>query len=77
MVFLLLVAYFFRGLLTILILVGGIGVRGGIWVVSVCGEELKWHQLAHHQQPANNLILFHIVQLKPMIKAQISGRMVL
>ena len=39
------------------------------------GEELKWHQLAHHQlmsQPS----LVHTVQLKPMIKAHISGRMV-
>ena len=33
------------------------------------------HQLAHHE-PANDLILVHTVQLKPMIKAQISGRMV-
>ena len=35
------------------------------------GEELKWRQLAH-----NDLVLVHAVQLKPMIKAQISGRMV-
>ena len=27
-------------------------------------------------EPAKNLILVHIVQLKPMIKAQLSGRMV-
>ena len=27
-------------------------------------------------EPAKDLILVHIVQLKPMIKAQISGRMV-
>ena len=42
-------------------------------------EELKWHQLAHHKlmnEPAKDLILVHTVQLKPMIKAQISGRMV-
>ena len=36
------------------------------------GEELKWHQLAHNQ----DLILVHTVQLKPTIKAQITGRMV-
>ena len=45
------------------------------WAVSVGGEELKWCQLAHHE-PAKDLILVHIVQLKPTIKAQISGRMV-
>ena len=42
------------------------------------GEELKWHQLAHRQltsQP-KDLILVHTIQLKPMIKAQVSGRMV-
>ena len=41
------------------------------------GEELKWRQLAHHQlmSPTKDLILVH-TQLKPMIKAQISGRMV-
>ena len=42
------------------------------------GEELKWCQLAHYpaNEPAKNLSLVHTVQLKPMIKAQISGRMV-
>ena len=43
------------------------------------GEELKWHQLAHHlltNEPAKDLILVHTVQLKPKIKVQISGRMV-
>ena len=46
-------------------------------------EELKWCQLVHHQlmsqsanEPAKDLILVHTVLLKPMIKAQISGRMV-
>ena len=38
------------------------------------GEELKWRQLAHHQ--LMSLILVHRVKLKPVIKAQISGRMV-
>ena len=41
--------------------------------------ELKWRQLAQQQlmmQPRTSLILVHTVQLKPMIKAQISGRMV-
>ena len=38
------------------------------------GEELKWCQPAHHQP--SDLILVHRVQLKPKIKAQISGRMV-
>ena len=40
-------------------------------------EELKWRQLAHHQlmsQQGPHLI--HTVKLKPIIKAQISGRMV-
>ena len=48
------------------------------WAVLVGGEELKWRQLAHHQlmSQAKDLILVHTVQLKPMIKAQISGRMV-
>ena len=40
------------------------------------GEELKWCQLAHHhimnQQGAH---LVHTVKLKPIIKAQISGKM--
>ena len=36
------------------------------------GEELKWHQLTHNQLLC---ILVHTVQLKPMIKAQINGRM--
>ena len=41
------------------------------------GEELKWHQLAHHQlMSKQGLFLVQTVKLKPMIKAQISGRMV-
>ena len=40
-------------------------------------EELKWLQLAHHQvMSSQRPHLVHTVQLKPMIKAQISGRMV-
>ena len=42
------------------------------------GEDLKWRQLAHHQlmsQPRTS-VLVHIVELKPMIKEQIAGRMV-
>ena len=41
------------------------------------GEEFKWHQLAQCQLIASNdLILVHTVQLKPMIRAHFSGRMV-
>ena len=37
-------------------------------------EELKWCQLAPSaNEPAKDLILVHTVQLKPIIKAQISG----
>ena len=39
------------------------------------GEKLKWHQLAHHQLMSCNG-LFHTVKLKPIIKAQISGKYV-
>ena len=40
-------------------------------------EELKWCQLAHHQLMSQHGPHFiHMVKLKPMIKAQISGRMV-
>ena len=46
-------------------------------VVSVGGEELKRHQLAHHQlMNQQGPILVQTVKLIPMIKAQISGRMV-
>ena len=42
------------------------------------GEELKWRQLAHIQLMSQQGSNFspHLVQLKPMIKAQFSGRMV-
>ena len=42
------------------------------------GEVLKWHQLDHHQLMRANkgLILVHTVKLKPIIKAQISGKLV-
>ena len=47
------------------------------WVVLVGGEELKWRQLTHHHlMSQQDLILVHTVQLKPMIKAHSSGRMV-
>ena len=65
MIFVLLVAVFFCGTLTFL-------------TVPVGGEDLQKRQLAHHQlmsQPTD-LIIVHTVQLKPMIKAQISERMV-
>ena len=41
------------------------------------GEELKWRQLAHHPlMSQTRTYLVQPVQLKPMIKAQIRGRMV-
>ena len=42
------------------------------------GEELKWRQLAHNQlmSQEKGLILVHTVKLKPIIKAQISGKLV-
>ena len=47
------------------------------WAVSVGGEELKWRQLAYHQlMSQQGLILVHAVKLKPIIKAQISGKFV-
>ena len=64
--FLLLVSVLFPRPLPFLILVGSIGVRGKMVSASTpSANEL-----------AKDLILFHTVQLKPMIKAQISGRMV-
>ena len=43
-------------------------------------EEFKWQQPAHHQlwsqQSSKDFIIEHTVQLKPMIKAHFSGRMV-
>ena len=55
---------FFRGPLTILILVSGIGGWGGIKIASASNE------------PAKDLILVHTLHLKPMIKAHFSVRMV-
>ena len=63
-----LVSVLFRGPLTILILIGGIGGQGGIKMASASTPSAN--------EPAKDLILVHTVQLKPMIKAQISGRMV-
>ena len=40
------------------------------------GEELKWRQLVHNQCARKDLILVHTVQLKPIIKAQISGKLI-
>ena len=40
-------------------------------------EELKWHQLAHHQlMSQQGPLLVHTVKLKPIITAQISGKLV-
>ena len=47
---------------------GGNGGRGGIKMASASTPSVN--------EPAKDLILVHTVQLKPMIKAQISGRMV-
>ena len=68
MVFLLMFPYFFGGPLTFLILVGGNGGRGGIKMVIAS-------TLSANEQ-AKDVILVHSLELKPMIKAQISGRMV-
>ena len=46
----------------------GIGGRGGIKMASASTPSAN--------EPAKDLILVHTVQLKPMVKAQISGRMV-
>ena len=42
------------------------------------GEKLKRHQLVNQSanEPAKDLVLVHTVQLKLMIEAQISGRMI-
>ena len=41
------------------------------------GEELKWRQLAHHKlMSQQGPLLIHTVKLKPIIKAQISGKLV-
>ena len=36
------------------------------WVVTMGGEKLKWHQLAHHQlmSKTKDVVLVHTVQLK-------------
>ena len=47
---------------------GGIGGQEEIKMASVSTPSAN--------EPTNDLILVHAVQLKPMIKAQISGRMV-
>ena len=47
---------------------GGIGGRGGIKIASASTPSAN--------EPAKDLTLVHPVQLKPMIKAQISGRMI-
>ena len=41
-------------------------------------EEFKWHKLSHHQLMSQHkgLILVHTVKLKPIIKVQISGKLV-
>ena len=49
-------------------LVGGIGGREGIKMASASTPSVN--------EPAKDLILVHTVQLKPMIKAHFSGRMV-
>ena len=50
------------------IMVGGIGGHGGI--------KMALATTTSANEPAKELILVHTVQLKPMIKAQISGRIV-
>ena len=47
---------------------GGIGGRGGIKIASASTPSAN--------EPAMDLILVHTVQLKPIIKAHFSGRMV-
>ena len=60
---------FFRRPLTFLILLGsGIGGRGGIKMVSASTPSAN--------EPAKDLILVHTIQLKLMIKAHFSGRIV-
>ena len=40
------------------------------------GDELNWHQLTHNQlMSPQGPHLVHTIQLKPTIKAQVSGRM--
>ena len=68
MVFLLLVSALFGGTPYLPLFVGGIGGQGEIKMQSASTPASN--------EPAKYLILVHTVQLKPMIKAQISGRMV-
>ena len=41
----------------------------------MCGEELKWHQIKTKLISSQDFILVQVVQLKPTVKVQISGRM--
>ena len=66
MVFVLLVSVLFST--TPYLLLYRWGVRGGIKMASASTPSAN--------EPTKDLILVHTVQLKPMIKAQISGRMV-
>ena len=59
---------FFQGPLTYLILVGGNGGREEIKMASA--------SMTSANEQAKDVILVHTVQLKPMVKAQISGRMI-
>ena len=68
MVFVLLVSVLFRRPLSCLILVGGNGGRGEVKMASATTPSTN--------EQAKGFVLVHTVQLKPMIKAQISGRMI-
>ena len=68
MLFLLLVSILFSRTLTFLILVGGNGGRGEINMASA--------RTPSANEQAKDDVLVHTVQLKPMIQAQISGRMI-
>ena len=68
MFFLLLVSVLFRGHLTFLILAGGNGGRGKNNMTSASTPSAN--------EQAKDVVLVHTVQLKPMIKEQISGRMI-
>ena len=68
MVFLLLVSVLFSGTLTLVILVGGNGGRGEMKMASASTPSAN--------EQAKYVVLVHTVQLKVMIKAQISERMI-